>query len=309
MVIYNSGKFNYWYTENQSALIFQKKSEVQRISSDIQKIATNTVNTFEKERELGDLLNNTVQGKIAEDMFIDFIDFHQEGHEIKYLPYDSFRKDDFETHAPMDGLIYKDGNKAIDLCIEKIALDVKESNRGSIKVDTRKLLKDNNVYTVEIKSSKIPDKVYENIDIEGFKKREIQKYLLNELRKYDIFTYPAFTRDLGDIIGNFYQYCKYVRSIRVDYQHMSEEVLKKEILNYEAERKSDINIRIFIDFKNTESLIGYITAYALGSDFIENPKIINMYSEKSGKALYFAFPISKCQPLLYIFEDRRLWGN
>lgn len=51
----------------------------------------------QKDKQDKELINNTIQGKIAENMFIDFIDFCQPNEKIKYLSYDEFRNDEYKN--------------------------------------------------------------------------------------------------------------------------------------------------------------------------------------------------------------------
>lgn len=308
MEIFTSDKYKYWFVDD-NIIMFQKKSEIKEINNDVLTIASNTVNTWQEDRQDKELINNTVQGKLAEDMFTDLISFMQTEGKITYLSYDDFRNDSLKKHAPIDGLLYESDNPNIDNGIDKILKDVESNDYGGISISTRAYLSQNKLYTVEIKSSRIPDKDYEGIDLENFQKQNQQQVLIETLRKRDYLTYPRYTRSLGQKVHDFNQYCEYVKINRTEFSGIDGEDLKSAIIAREIETKCDIYTRIFMDWDNTESLVGYLTGYALKTDFFESPRVINMYRKgKSENALYYVYPISKTKNLPSIFADKRLWG-
>lgn len=73
--------------------------------STVLNIAHNTTNTWEPDRNFDELLNNTLQGKIVEDMFESYVKAKDEG--IEYSSYDIFRTDNYRIHAPIDGILYQ----------------------------------------------------------------------------------------------------------------------------------------------------------------------------------------------------------
>lgn len=288
--------------------MFQKKNDVNKFAEELKAITSHTSNTWQQDRKDEEIFTDTMQGKLAEDMFIDFIAFIQGDREIAYLPYDSFRQNNYTKHAPIDGLLYKSDNANLNKGVEKILEDINENEHGSISIETRKYLSKNKLYTVEIKSSRIPDKDYEQIDPINFSKSKQQKMLIEALRKRDYFSYPRFTRSEGRKIHDFDQYCDYVRNTNNQFGNLSDENLKTAIISSEIEIMSDIYTRIFFDWNSTNSLIGYLTGYALKTDFFISPQIINMSRKgKSEDALYYIYPISKTNYLSHIFIENRLW--
>ena len=307
MNIVSSEKFNYWFI-NENVIMFQRKNRLNFLNGDVLKIASNTVNTWQKERKHKEVVRDTVQGKIAEDMFEDLILLLQSEYDIRYLSYDNFRNDHFKKHAPIDGILYESSNTIMDSGIAKILKEVSSNEYGRISTETREFLNKNKLYTVEIKSSRVPDKDYEEIDLDNFKNKEQQLNIIEKLRKRDFLTYPRYTRLLGMKVHNFTEYCEYVKRKIVEFSDLECEELESTIISKEIEIKSDIYTRIFMDWNNTESVIGYLTGYALKEDFFETPRVINMFRRgKSENALYFVCPIRKTRGVEEIVCDDRLW--
>jgi hypothetical protein len=303
-----SNKYKYVSIDNNS-IMFQKKDAINTASVDVSTITSNTNNTWQKNRQNEELIKNTLQGKLAEDMFIDFIAFTQVKREIEYLPYDVFRKNNFKKHAPIDGLLFQSSNAYIKNGVERILEDINNNEFGKISIETRKYLNNKRLYTVEIKSSRIPDKDYASIDVDDFIKMNQQQTLVEALRKRDFFSYPKFTRSEGREVHNYDQYCEYVGKTNAQFSNLSGDELKSAIVSHELETMCDIYTRIFLDWEHTNSIIGYLTGYALKTDFFINPKIINMPRKgKSENAIYFIYPISETNYLSTIFTDERLWA-
>jgi hypothetical protein len=165
------------------------------------------------------------------------------------------------------------------------------------------------LHTIEIKSSRIPDRDYIGVNKNAFSNIKQQKQLLSNLKKRDIFVYPKFTRSSGEEVHNFNQYCNYVRANFKGFFSLTEQELMETIIDKELEEKCKIYTRIFIDKVSTDSILGYLTGYALSNEFFLEPRIINMpRKNKSENALYYVYPIKECKSMLDIFKDNRLWG-
>jgi hypothetical protein len=76
MKILSSRLFNY-YSLDDDIIMFQKKNKIKELENDVVTLASNTVNTWQKNRNHTEIVRDTKQGKIAESMFIDFISFFQ----------------------------------------------------------------------------------------------------------------------------------------------------------------------------------------------------------------------------------------
>jgi hypothetical protein len=219
---------------------------------------------------------------------------------IVYCSYDNFRSDEYKKHAPFDGLIYESSNQNIHNAIAKINADVENDSFGRVSDQTFEWIRKHKIYTVEIKSSKIPEK-----DFPGtiFNSWDSQKKLINNLRKRDLFFYPKYNRTGGKEIHNFQDYIDFVRQKK----NFSESNFLKELIKSELASKCDIYFRIFIDKNSTNKFIAYILGYTLKETFFQSPKIINMPGGKSGNAIYFAFPIEKSKSLSGLLFDKDLW--
>lgn len=113
MDIKSSEKYRY-YQISENVIMFIKNNSIgQEIYDIVEKIVDNTANTWQKDRTKEEIYHDTLQGKLAEDMFADFIQFYQKEQTILYLSYDDFREDGFEKHAPIDGILYLCGNECV----------------------------------------------------------------------------------------------------------------------------------------------------------------------------------------------------
>lgn len=286
-----------------SLIVFKSKEELHYAYQDttVLNIAHHTQNTWQKKRPFEEILDNTVQGKLVEEMFENYIEAQDAG--IKYLSYDDFRDDNYSKHAPIDGFLYEIGNTFLDEAKFRVTQDVNQNNYGKLKDETFTWLTAHRVYTVEIKSSKIPDKDYpyqKNLDFNSW---EYQKDIINNLRRRDFFVYPKYSRANGQSIHDFSDYVRYVQQLNVSFK----DDFITNLLNEERMGKCDIYTRIFVDRIHTNNLIAYMLGYTLKDNFFENPHIINMPGKKSGNAVYFAFPISKAKHIDELTVDGVLW--
>lgn len=294
-----------------SIIIFRKKDSVNSNSKTVSVLANNTCNTWQKDRDYNEKVKNTSQGKLAEDMFAEFVNtlYQGESKQFMYISYDDFRQDKLKKHAPLDGILCEISNIHIEEGKKKILEDVDNNKYGILTPETLAYLSENKLFTVEIKSSKVPKADYNDICKYNFSSGEEQLKLIEALRKRDIFTYPKLTRASGSSIHNVDDYYEYAKNNVPKYKDFEGDKLKEEVISDEIKKNCDIYTRIFIDNESTESEIGYLTGYALKSDFFKNPKIIKMpQSNKSEKALYFSYPISSSMNLIQLFTDDRLWG-
>lgn len=289
-------------------IIFERKEKLCYMYDDpkIRDIACQTKNTWQATRDSKEILDNTVQGKVVEKMFEYYID--EQKRNIKYISYDDFRADNFSKHAPFDGFLYDIDNPYFDEAKSKVIQDVDNNEYGKLSDSTFEWLTHNKVYTVEIKSSKVPDKDYPSQENLSFSSQENQKNLINNLRKRDFFVYPKYNRTKGSTIHNFDDYVKNVKNVKKQDDGSFSGKFITGLLNEERKGKCDIYTRIFVDMKNSNSFIAYMLGYTLKDSFFDNPHIINMFSKKSQNAIYFTFPIIKSQHIGELMNDKSLWG-
>lgn len=266
------------------------------------KIANHTVNTWQPDRKAQETFDNTVQGKMAEYVLEQYLE-QQTG--VRYLSYDKFRADNLEKHAPFDGLVYRayTDPEILRECIHDINREVKENSTGQISEHMRELLETSRIFTLEVKSSQLRERDYEGV-IHRELPREEEDYerIIENVRKWDYFVYPHFTRK-SDRISTFYQYAEYVRQQNGLESQGNQEFLRNLILK-EFRNASDIYTRLYFDYQSYEIIIpGYMTK----KEFFSNPKIHKMPGDKSGQALYFMRSISKGSTFLEIDHDENIW--
>lgn len=292
---------------NDTIILFKKKESLEDIiqNINIEKITKNTVETWQKDRPSEEKTRNTNQGKIAENFFSDFINSISD--DISYLSYDEFRGDRFKKHAPIDGLLFQKGNLFLQEGIDKIKNDVQKSQNGSMQYSTFEWLSEQKLFTVEVKSSRIPDKDYRVIANMDLKKLLTLQKLIEKLSERDFFLYPKYTRDHGNTIKNFEEYIKFVVDNKK--QTFKSEDYEREILEQEVKGRCDVYTRIFIDQERTDSYIAFLMGYAHKEYFFKEPNIIRMpRGGKSEKALYYAYPINKSMRIMNLVSDKKFWG-
>lgn len=71
MEIKSSEKYNYYHID-ENIIMFVKKNDSNRCdSNEVRRITDHTHNTWQKDRRKEELIQNTTQGKLAEDMLDD----------------------------------------------------------------------------------------------------------------------------------------------------------------------------------------------------------------------------------------------
>lgn len=271
---------------------------------EIRVITTNTVNTWEQDRKDSELFSNTMQGKIVEEVFREYV---TRDSDLCFISYDEFRTDDFKNHAPFDGLLMKVGNTFVEEGIRLITESYSKNQYRFIDSEVKEKLRQNGIYTVEIKSSKIPKNDYP-VDLSNFSNKNTQAEIVSNLRRRDFFVYPIFTRTHGTMIHNFEDYINYVREKHDYKRYWSQEKLVSHTLDFEKKSACDIYTRIFVHDQNTDKYLCYLLGYAIRDDFYTNPNIINMPQKgKSEHALYYVYPIAQSLSMKSIFGDDRLW--
>ena len=247
-------------------------------------ISQNTANTWQPDRRSGEILANTEQGKIAENAVIKYI--QENSSNIVYLSYDEFRSDNFEKHAPFDGLIFnkeKVSETTKNTFIEKINAFISQNPYGKISSALRKEMEDNFIYTVEIKSTKVNDKKHNASGISSYDKIEEVQLLINEILNDDFLTYPLYIRS-GNM--SWFEYCEYAKTRILSFNELQGETLYVAVKNLELSCMATFYIRVYIDYKFSKILImGFIN-----KEELLNPPFIKKMVQpgKSEMALYFA---------------------
>ena len=198
-------------------------------------IAKFTENTWQKNRGLKEKTRDTAQGKNAELAVIHFLDSNGK---IGYIAYDDFRDDGFEKHAPFDGILF---NKTIETNIVKTIIadvnnEVHLSKYGEISATLREKIKRQNVYCVEIKSTKINEKKMYNKEVS-----------IDSILNDDFLTYPLYARS-GYYSTESYIFLAKKRLNLSGWIDMPE--LKKIVFENEERNNSDIFIRVYVSPDN-----------------------------------------------------------
>lgn len=71
---------------------------------EIEQIVNHTHNTWQHDRPIQEIRKNTIQGKRAEIVIENIL---RDNSTFRFLAYDKMRKDNFNKHAPFDGIIYR----------------------------------------------------------------------------------------------------------------------------------------------------------------------------------------------------------
>ncbi len=269
---------------------------------EINKIASHTVNTWQKNRGWQETLADTAQGKMAEFVLENYL---EKKTDVRYLSYDKFRADEFRKHAPFDGLIYSVSVKQDDLneCIRGINSEVANHSAGQISEGMRERLEACRIFTLEIKSSKLREKDYQGVEhVRSPRTLNDYKTIIANIKKWDYFVYPFYTRR-SDQISSFYEYAEFVRQ-RDEFGGQGNQAFLRELILKEFRNASDIYTRLYFDGQSNEIVI---PGYMLKENFYRNPKIGKMPGGKSGKALYYMRGIAEGSTFVDIDHDKNIW--
>lgn len=273
---------------------------------EINAIVGNTHNTWQKNRHIEELRQNTIQGKRAEYVIERFL---RENSRYRYKSYDAIRADGYKKHAPFDGIISSQDIKedVLKEAIDSINEDVKnsEGDTGTISVKTRDYLEDSGILTVEIKSSLLQDpRDYRTMihKTKGNRTEQDYKNLCTYIREfYDFFVYPHYCRDNINI-HSFYEYTVYLRNNNhADYEII--EMFLAKLMRDEFDNACNIYTRVFIDVLSDEIII---PGYIVKNRFFEEPRIQKMPSKKSINAIYYMYHMQYGKSLIEIDNDREI---
>lgn len=252
------------------------------------KIVSNTQNTWQLNRSNKEKYADTKLGKLAEEVVIKALEYYKINN---YYSYDKIRDDNFKSHAPFDGII----TRTIDNQIISLINNAVKKEGPKITAITRQALRNLNVRTVEVKSTRISEKYKNKVKFISYEDNESIVNLLNYLNSLDFLSYPFFTR-YGNM--SFSEYCLFVKK-RIN-SNLNGIELKEYVRKIELENSSDIFIRIFIDESLSKAIImGYIDKY----EFFNPPELkkLVLYG-KSEVPLYFVKSILKANPIKNILK-------
>lgn len=283
-----------------------KKEELDM--EEIERIVVHTHNTWQHGRPISEIRENTVQGKRAE-MVIERI--LAENSTARYLSYDKIRKDDFNKHAPFDGVIFDSstGKQTLEEAAKRINSDVISGNgdSGIISIETREFLEERGIFTVEIKSSLLQDpRDYKKMvhKSKGQRTEEDYNALCEYIKNfYDYFVYPHYCRDSLEITS-FYEYTTYVREVNPDMAGEADKAgFLRNLMREEFDNACNIYTRVFFDVLSDEIII---PGYVVKTRFFEEPRIMKMPSQKSKNAIYYMYHMKLGTGILEVDKDQEL---
>lgn len=259
----------------------------------VSKIVAHTANTWQPARGTEEKGKDTTQGKMAEQAVILYLS--QCADSIRYIPYDEIRKDNFQKHAPFDGVLVdsaKVSEETLSDIFQKINDEIDRGSFGQISASLRSEMLAAGVFSVEVKSTKVNDKKCAAANFKSYDKDEEIANLLNAICQDDFLTYPHYTRK-GDY--NWESYCNYCKKRNSTFSQLSGSALSDAVKAVELANMDEFYIRVYMDDVHEKALIlGFITK----GDFMEFPLLKKMiHKGKSEKALYLAKNLNYRKPL------------
>lgn len=294
------------YQRINNFVICPMPDEAELDMNEINKIVSHTHNTWQHDRPVSEIRENTIQGKRAEIVIKKLL---AENSASRFMAYDKLRKDDFLKHAPFDGIVYRQDveENILEDILNRINDDVCNSpgDSGTINVKTREYMEEHGIYTIEIKSSLLQDpRDYRSMSHKQKGQRTQKDYevLCQYIERfYDYFVYPHFCRD-NLKISTFYDYTKYVRDNYENFSRNKQEFLH-ELMTIEFDNACHIYTRVFFDLFTDEIII---PGYVIKARFYEEPRIQKMPSPKSKNAIYYMYHMKYGSSILDIDRDAEL---
>lgn len=270
-------------------------------------IADNTDNTWQEDRESEETEDNTLQGKIAEDIFAGYISSYL-SEKVAIKSYDDIRNDNFKKHAPFDFLIWKEGEVDITPIEQSIQADISAATDRFVRLSdySRRLCKEANVKIAEVKSTRIRDNLKSDACFDNdYSNDNSVERLANTIRNTDdIFCYPAYKRSDENEKYAMEDYCEYVKARESSLQTYEGEELKHRVIDIECEKQCcDLFIRVYEDPDNKKGIItGWLTKERLLDYSVRLKKMRK--KNKSERALYLAKRLTNtmgigCLPILF----------
>jgi hypothetical protein len=252
------------------------------IDNSVGKIVDFTANTWQSDRTLSEKKSDTNLGKLAEEVLEDFFRAHLPN--IEYLSYDTFRSNNYEKHAPFDGIVYSKNISAevLSVFIVKINNEVTNNQWGKISNSLKLDLEKNLIYTVEVKSTRVAERHKRNgIDTDSIKKSILQD---------DFLEYPTRLRTVKfgtmNTLEDYIKFCEKVEVISCPSGSDKNQIIR----DFEQVNMRYFYFRVYIDESlNKAYIVGYIDKFVFSSLFVwKKMKKIN----KSEHALYLAVPFT-----------------
>lgn len=296
-------------------MTINNKYVIREISADgikdvasVELITNNTSNTWQHNRQTSEKADDTLNGKIAEDILYAYM-LEELANEFEYIPYDVFRTDDFKKHAPFDALFYKKdctSPEVVKKCIQLINAEIlnEDNPYGKISTKLRNYCFCQGIYTIEVKSTRVNKyKLNAASDYEPLSD-EFFSHLVNAILEDDYITYPYFCRD-NHYIESFDDYIFYVKKYILN-DERSDEELKAFIIKTELEHSSDIFVRVYLLNEYKKAIIlGYTTKY----DLFLRCNIGKCPSKKSKNAIYYKQSLKEGKDIKSISDDLILWNK
>ena len=137
-------------------VIYEENNNFEMLdSNDICKIVCNTSNTWQSNRKTEEKENNTIQGKLGEEVVENFIKDNLTN--LHVLTYDEIRCDSLKKHAPFDFLLWNNNTIDINSVILSVQNDINNAQDQFVRLSdyTRKICQDQNIKIAEVKSTSI----------------------------------------------------------------------------------------------------------------------------------------------------------
>lgn len=240
--------------------------------TDVSQIVNNTVNTWQPDRSLEEKYLNTQQGKLAENA-VHFYLNQQLKDGWFYVDYDQIRTDNFQKHAPFDGIIMSPESDR-ELSDSDIFQLINDNVNHYGQLDTEVLLDLPWAYgcePIEIKSTKLSDKIVSQTS-------SLREALSLAIQQNHFLTYPVYKRYSTENM-NFNSYCAFLKS---KYNLSTDQIIQINI-----NKHCNVHIHVYV-VNNSAFIIGYTHIVNL----IGNKTIQRFYKKnKSEYALYFSYPL------------------
>ena len=269
------------------------------------RITAQTSNTWQKDREEAEKTVDTIMGKTAE---IVIEAFFKQYCQLVYLSYDKFRADEFEKHAPFDGLLYspETDRQVVASFIQRINDEIaKGAKFGKITPGLRREMEFNGIFTIEVKSSNLKKHDFDHISQQIPRTGLDRQQIIKNIERWDFFIYPHFLRTT-ETIETFYEYAEYVRKRIPEYGGLGNRAALSALMRTEYENASDIYTRLYFDRAANEI---YIPGYIWKKDFFRCPVIKRMHGDKSERALYYMYSIANRKSFWEIDQDFSTWKS
>ncbi len=288
----------------------------------IDNIVHHTANTM-RNRTIEQIRCDTIQGKKAEYALENYL---RNNSSIKYVSYDEIRTDNYLSHAPFDGLLFKNNlspailQQFITLINNEIMIQLNTGIMyGRISASLREQMAENGIFTLEIKSSNLKRRNNRNNDYNGVpilynssQRTDDQRLILvqNILKNWDFFIFPHYLRRVQpeNDIQTFSEYVEWVRNNRREFAGFNNDTqIIDSLIKEEYNNASDIYTRVYFDNEANEI---YITGYILKKDFFSHiPTITRMKGYISGDTLYFTRSIQHYGKSFTLIEnDDSIWN-